>query len=156
MKAMRQSVAVTWGIVAVIFVAATAVGGSNIRRYSALERRVLTAEAQAAERTTEAERVAQQLQAIRDKLATAKVELTMAKRSLKTTQSLLQDATTETRAAHDLAEQQRTEMATLKACLAGAAQALQYLSVKDNYRALWVMTSVDRQCREAQALMAGN
>jgi chromosome segregation ATPase len=153
---MQQSVAVSWGIVAIIFVGATAVGGSNIRRYSALERRVLTAETQAAERTTEVEGLTHQIQSLRSQLASAKTELTMAKRSLKTTQSLLQDAAIETRAVNDLAEQQRREMSTLKTCLAGAAQALQYLSVKDNYRALWVMTSVDRDCREAQALMAGN
>jgi len=153
---MQQSVAVSWGIVAIIFVGATAVGGSNIRRYSALERRVLTAETQAAERTTEVEGLTHQIQSLRSQLASAKTELTMAKRSLKTTQSLLQDAAIETPAVNDLAEQQRREMSTLKTCLAGAAQALQYLSVKDNYRALWVMTSVDRDCREAQALMAGN
>lgn len=153
---MQQSVAVTWGIVAIIFVGATAVGGSNFRRYSALERRVVTAETQAAEQTAEAEALTHQVQGLRSQLAAAKTELTIARRSLKTTQSLLQDAATETRAVNDLAEQQRREMSTLKTCLAGAAQALQYLSVKDNYRALWVMTSVDRDCREAQALMAGN
>jgi chromosome segregation ATPase len=153
---MQQSVAVTWGIVAIIFVGATAVGGSNIRRYSALERRVVTAETQAADRTAEAEGLTHQIQGLRSQLAAAKTELTIAKRSLRTTQSLLQDAATEIRAVNDLAEQQRREMSTLKTCLAGAAQALQYLSVKDNYRALWVMTSVDRDCREAQALMTGN
>ncbi|MGH2362026.1 MAG: hypothetical protein ACRDGM_15990 [bacterium] len=153
---MRQPVVVTWGIVAVIFVGATAVGGSSLRRYSALERRVITAETQAAEQTAQVAGLTQQLQGLRGHLSGARAELTMAKRSLRTTQSLLADAASETRAAHDAAEQQRRDMATLKACLGGAAQALQYLSVKDNYRALWVMTSVDRECKEAQALMAGN
>jgi len=156
MHAMRQPAAVTWGIVAIIFVAATAVGGSNVRRYSALEVRVVTAETQAAERTTEAMTLTQQLKGLRAQLAGARADLTMAKRSLATSQSLLQDAALETRAANDAVEQQQRDMATLKACLAGAAQAMQYLSVKENYRALWVMTSVDRECKEAQALMVGN
>lgn len=153
---MRQPVVITWGIVAIIFVGATAVGGSSIRRYSALETRTVAAETQAKEQTARVAGLTQQLQGLRGQLAGARAELTMAKRTLRTTQSLLADAASETRAAVDSAEQQRRDMSTLKACLAGAAQALRYLSVKEDYRALWVMTSVDRECKEAQALMAGN
>lgn len=156
MQGLRKSAAVTWGILVTIFVAATAVGGSNIRRYSALEARVVTAETQAAEQTAHVAGLTQQLQRLRGQLSGARAELTRTKRSLSTAQSLLQDAASDTRAAHDAAEQQQRDLATLKACLSGAAQALQYLSIKDNYRALWVMTSVDRECKEAQALMAIN
>lgn len=156
MNGKRQSVAVTWGVVAVIFAGATAVGGSSLRRYSALEQRLLVAETQAAEKTTESAGLTQRIQGLSTQLASARAELTMAKRSLKTTQSLLEDATSETRAANDAVEQQMSQITTLKTCLAGAAQALRYLSVKDNYAALWAMTSVDRECRESQALMAGN
>ncbi|HET6781318.1 MAG TPA: hypothetical protein VFH67_04420, partial [bacterium] len=90
MQALRKSAAVTWGILATIFVAATAVGGSNIRRYSALEARVVTAETQAAEQTGHVAGLTQQLQRLRGQLSGARAEITRTKRSLATTQSLLQ------------------------------------------------------------------
>ena len=149
----RQSVAIAWVILAIILVGGTAVGGSGLRRYSALERRVVTSEAALAERNVQIERTMDLAKRLRSMLADARADLTSAKSMLRTTQSLLQEAAVETRTAEDAAEQQRREMATLKTCLAGAAQALHYMVAADHYRALSVMTSVDRECREAQALM---
>lgn len=150
----RQSVTIAWVILAIILIGGTAVGGSGLRRHSALERRVVTAEVALAERNVQIEQTADLAKRLRSALADARAELTSANRMLRTTQSLLQEAAVEVRTAQDTAEQRRREMAVLKTCLAGAAQALHYMAAADHYRALYVMTSVDRECREAQTLLA--
>lgn len=151
---VRQSMAVTWGILAIIFVGATAVGGSSIRRHSALERRVVTAESSLAERDARIAAMRDHAEQLRSHLTDTRTELVSTKRMLQTTRSLLEEAAVEIRTANDAAEQRSREMTVLKTCLAGAANALQYMAAADHYRALYVMTSVDRECREAQALLA--
>lgn len=142
----------TTSVVLAIALLGTGAVGSGYRRYSELDRRVIAAETAVAQKDARIAQLTGWLAGTRRELDFTHTELALTKKSLRTTQALLKEVGEEIRTAQETVTSQQADITSLKTCLAGTVQALNYVAASDQYRALYVMTSVDSECKRAQAL----
>ncbi len=146
---IRPPILARWVVLVVLLVlGAGAVSGfNNYRRYTELERRLITVKGTIDERNARIVSLTKALAGVQVQLELAGSGLRASRQALGATERRLRDAAEE-------ASGQQRRVEVLQMCLAGTVQAMNYLAVGDQHRAMRVMVEVDRECKQAQTLLA--